>query len=189
MKRLALVSAVLVLVVACSSTDDSYGRRGGYGGPRDDGGGVYAANRPTPGGLDMLPPADWWHQPMLAAAVKLTPDQIASLDKIAQDNGSSDVSKLENDMTIAMRDLRTQLDAAQPASADIVAAGNRIRSLRDAMFDRQLQMLAAERTVLSLDQWQTLQQQLRERRQQRNNDYGPRRGGRGMGGRGRWPGY
>ena len=141
------------------------------------------------GGLDMLPPPDWWHQPVLADAVKLTADQMTALDKIAQDQGN-DVSRIETDLTIAARDLRTQLDAPQASAADIVTAGQRIRDLRNAMFDRQLQRLAAERAVLTLDQWHTLQQQMRERRQQRNSDYGPRRGGRGMGGgRGRWPGY
>lgn len=144
--------------------------------------------REASGPLDMLPPAEWWRQPMLADAVRLTPDQVSALDKIAQDQGN-DVSRIENDMTIAVRDLRTQLDARQPEAADIIAAGERIRALRDSMFDRQLNMLAAERTVLSLDQWHTLQQQLQDRRQQRQNDYGyPRRGRGPGGGRGRWPG-
>ena len=189
MKRLVIAVIVAVLVVACASNDYNeppYGRRGsGYRGD----GGTYAANRGgMAGALDMLPPPDWWHQPMLADAVKLTPDQVTALDKIAQDQGN-DTSRIETDMNIAVRDLRTQLDASAPATAGIVTAGQRIRDLRNAMFDGQLRQLAAERTVLTLDQWHTLQQQLQERRQQRNSDYGPRRGGRGMGGRGRWPGY
>jgi hypothetical protein len=191
MKRLSILMIVAALAVSCSSTDSDqpYGRRGGYGGPRGDDGAAVAANRPLAGNLDMLPPTDWWRQPMLADAVRVTPDQVAALEKISQDQGN-DVSRIESDMTIAVRDLRTQLDATQASSADIITAGQRIRALRDSMFDRQLNMLAAERTVLSVDQWHTLQQQLQDRRQQRQNDYGyPRRGGRGMGGRGRWPGY
>ena len=194
MKRLVIAAIVAVLVTACASNDYNeppYGRRGGGGGYGGDGGdgGTRATNRPMAGGLDMLPPPDWWHQPVLADAVKLTADQMTALDKIAQDQGN-DVSRIETDLTIAARDLRTQLDAPQANAADIVAAGQRIRDLRNAMFDRQLQLLAAERAVLTLDQWHALQQQMQERRQQRNSDYGPRRGGRGMGGgRGRWPGY
>jgi Spy/CpxP family protein refolding chaperone len=179
MKRLLLL-AVPLTVLACTTTNDD---RPVYQPSRRP-----PMARATDAALDMLPPPQWWHQPMLADAVRLTPDQTSSLDKIAQDQGN-DVARIETDMNVAMRDLKSQLDAAQPASADILAAGQRIRALRDSMFDRQLQLLAAERTVLSLDQWQTLQRQLQERRQERSNDYGPRRGGRGMGGRGRWPGY
>ena len=180
MKRLAVLALPLI-VLACTTTDND---RPVYQPSRRP-----AAARATDAALDMLPPPEWWRQPMLADAVRLTSDQVASLDQIARDQGN-DVSRIDTDMNVAMRDLRSQLDAAQPASADIIAAGQRIRALRDSMFDRQLQLLAAQRTVLSLDQWQTLQQQLQDRRQQRNNDYGPRRGGRGTGGgRGRWPGY
>jgi hypothetical protein len=190
MRRVAILAIFAVLVAGCASNgynEPPYGRRGGGGDGGD--GGTYAANRGgMAGALDMLPPPDWWHQPVLADAVKLTADQISALDKISQDQGN-DASRIETDMNIAVRDLRTQLDAPQAAAADIVTAGQRIRDLRNAMFDRQLQLLAAERAVLTLDQWHTLQQQLQERRQQRNTDYG-RRGGRGMGGgRGRWPGY
>lgn len=178
MKRLALL-AIPLLVLACSNNDDDVYR------PRTR---PAMTPRAEPAALDMLPPADWWRVPQIADAVRPTADQVASLEKIAQDHGN-DVSRIENDMTIAMRDLRTQLDAATPAQNDIIAAGTRIRDLRNAMFDRQLQMLAAERALLTRDQWQSLQQALRDRREQRN-EYGyPRRGGRGMGGRGRWPGY
>jgi Spy/CpxP family protein refolding chaperone len=178
MKRIAVFAAVAVVAVSCSSYDSDepvYSPRAA--------GGSFATN------LDMLlPPSDWWHQPMLADAVKLSADQMTALDKIAQDQGN-DVRRIENDMTIAVRDLRALLDSNQPSQNDIIAAGQRIRQMRDSLFDRQLQMLAAERTVLTRDQWQTLQDQLRERRQQRNREGYPRRGGRGMGGRGRWPGY
>ena len=136
-------------------------------------------------GLDMLPPADWWHQPMLADAVRLTADQITALDKIPAD----DSSRLERDMMVAMRDVRSVLDSKQPTNDDIVTAGQRVRALRDSLFDKQIALLSAERTILTQDQWQTLQQQLQDRRAQRRQDNGyPRRGGRGMGGRGRFPG-
>ncbi len=188
MKQLTIALLALVLA-ACAATDNDQpvysprsrppmdGSDGGFGGPR-----------PMAGGLDMLPPADWWHQPMIADAVRLSTDQMAALDKIYRDQGD-DIARLDRDMMVATRDIRTVLESNQPSTADIVAAGARLRSLRDTLFDKQVQMLAAERTILTQDQWQTLQQQLQQRRSQRDQNYGPRRGGRGMGGgRGRWPG-
>ena len=139
--------------------------------------------------LDLLPPADWWHQPSIAGAVNLTPDQYAALDKIAADQ-RDEVARMERDSTVGLRDLRQVLDSSQPSSADIMAAAQRLRALRDNLFDRQVRMLAAERQVLSLQQWETLQQQLQSVRSERGDRSGyPRRGGRGMGGRGRWPGF
>ncbi len=187
MKRFAIF-AVAALLVACSSTDSSEPAPSPRGRPPMDGDGSFAANRPVAGGLDMLPPAQWWHQPLIADAVKLTSDQMAALDKISNDQGD-EVARIDRDTMVAVRDLRQLLESNQPASADIVTAGQRLRDLRNSIFDRQLQMLAAERTVLTLDQWQTLQAQLQQRRT-RNQDNSPRRGGRGRtGGRGRWPGF
>ena len=174
MKHLPIL-ALTLLCVACATNNDQpvYS-------PRSDA-------RPVANALDMLPPADWWHQPMIADAVRLTADQIASLDKVANDQ--DDITRLDRDMNIAMRDVRSVLDSKQPSTADIVAAAQRVRTMRDTLFDRQIQLLAAERSILSQDQWQTLQQQLQNRREQRRQDNGyPRRGGRGMGGRGRFPG-
>jgi Spy/CpxP family protein refolding chaperone len=186
MKHLAI--AVLLFAAACSSSDNNQPVYSPRNRPPADGGGMPAANRPMAGGLDMLPPADWWHQPILVDAVKLTADQMAALDKVARDQ-ADEIARLERDSMVAVRDLRTSLESNQPVAGDIIAAGQRLRSLRDTLFDRQLQMLAAERQILSLDQWQTLQQQLQERRSQRNQDQGyPRRGRGGMGGRGRRPG-
>lgn len=185
MKRAATVLLTL-LCAACATNNDQpvYSPRNTP--PSGDA-------RPVAAGLDMLPPVDWWHQPMIADAVKLTADQIASLDKIANDQ--DDITRLDRDMMVAMRDVRAVLDSNQPSSSDIVAAGQRLRTLRDTLLDRQIQLLAAERTILSQDQWQTLQRQLQDRRSQRRQDSGyPRRrggrgmGGRGMGGRGRFPG-
>ena len=182
MKRLALVSIAALLAFSCSSTDTD---EPAYGPPPR---GDIVAARPMAGGLELLPPAQWWHQPMIAEAVKLTGDQMASLDKIDQ---SEEIERIDRDTVIAVRDLRQLLDSNQPAPEDIVAAGGRLRGLRDTMFDRQVKQLADERAILTQQQWQTLQAQLQERRTRRNQDGNyPRRGGRGMGGgRGRWPGF
>lgn len=182
MKRFALLA--IPLFVACTSTDDyrpsspqPQGGGGGYAGARAQ----HAAN--IDAALDMLPPAEWWRQPVFAEALRLKSEQVAALDKIAEDHGN-EVERIQMNMGAAIRDLRIQLDAEQAASADILAAGNRIRELRDSMFDKQLQTLAAERTVLTFDQWQMLQQQIQvQRQQQRNEGHGNWQGGRG-----RWPG-
>ena len=173
-----LVLALPVLVFACASNDNQqvYSPRGG-GSPDI---------RPVAYGLDLMPPSDWWHQPQIADAVRLTADQIASLDKIATDQ--DEITRLDRDMGISTRDLRAVLDSRAPTSADIVAAAQRIRTLRDTLLDRQIQLLATERTILSQDQWQALQQQLQNRREQRRQDNGYPRRGRMGGGRGRFPG-
>lgn len=181
MKRLAFL-ALAVLAVACSSSDSDqpYSPRGRMAGD----GGQFAASRPVAGGLDLLPPPQWWHEPLIAGPVNLTNDQIAALDKADQ---SDEIEKIGRDTVALTHDLREMLDSNQPGHDDIVASGERLRALRDSMFDRQIKMLADERTILTQQQWQTLQSQLQQRRTNQNQAY-PRRGGRGFGGGRRWPG-
>jgi len=123
---------------------------------------------------------------MIADAVRLTRDQIASLDKIA--SSQDDITRLDRDMMIAMRGR---------------AVGARFESTVDCRHRRGRPApphaprhaprstdpdAGSERTILSQDQWQTLQQQLQDRRSQRRQDNGyPAPRGRGMGGRGRFP--
>jgi Spy/CpxP family protein refolding chaperone len=179
MKLLPLLGCI-VLLSACATDNDQpiYSPRSG----------PPPMERPAAASsLDMLPPPDWWHQPMLADAVRLTSDQMTALDKISRDQ-ADDIARLDRDTLVAVRDVRIVLESNHPTSDDIVAAGQRLRALRDTLFDRQVEMLAAERAILSQEQWQALQQQLQDRRAQRRQDNGyPRRGGR-AGGRGRWPG-
>ncbi|HKB81553.1 MAG TPA: hypothetical protein VKH35_17725 [Thermoanaerobaculia bacterium] len=181
MKRFLFLSLAALLAFSCSTTDSD---ESSYGPARDE----TAAARPAAGGLELLPPAQWWHQPLLAEPLKLTAGQVQALDKADQ---SGEVQRIGNDTFVAARELRDLLDSSQPAPADIVAAGQRLRALRDSMFDRQVTMLAGERGIVTQEQWQTLQTELQQQRtrRNRNNDF-PRRGGRGMGGgRGRWPGF
>jgi len=183
MKRLALV--VIVAMVGCSSSDYDEGPRDrGYGGDRP------AMSRAGGGGmLDMMPPDDWWHDTRIAAAVNPTPDQIAKLDQIAKDHNADDVTRLTRDSEVAMRDLRATLDSDSPAANDIVTAATRVRTLRNDAFDKQIQLLAAERTVLTKQQWKSLQDAMHERpREGRRGCNGPR-GGFGGRGRGRGPGW
>ena len=142
-------------------------------------------------GLDAMPPADWWRDPKISVAVALSADQIASLDRIGHEQ-AEEIAKLERDSMVAARELRETFDASQPAAADIIAAGQRMRGIRDALFDRRVQMYASERTLLTQQQWQTLQQQIAANNRPDRGDRGTRggRGGRGGmgGGRGRFPG-
>jgi hypothetical protein len=140
----------------------------------------------------MMPPPEWWRDPRISVAVNLTPDQTATLDRLNHDQ-SEEIAKLERDSMMAMRDLRQTVASTQPAAADITAAGQRVRGVRDALFDHRVQLLADERTLLTQQQWNALQQAIADSRT-RDTDrptrggYGGRGGRGGMGGRGRFPG-
>lgn len=188
MKRLALL-VIVSMVVACSSSDYDDGPRRGRG---DWGGDAPAMVRTGGGGLlDMMPPDDWWHDTRIAGAVNPSPDQVAQLDQIAKNHSADDVTKLTRDSEVALRDLRSTLESEKPAETEITTTATRVRTLRNDLFDRQVQLLAAERSVLTKQQWTALQQAMHERpRDDRRGGYGGPRGGfGGRGGRGRgWPG-
>jgi Spy/CpxP family protein refolding chaperone len=171
MKRTAIALLVL-LAAACSSTYDDAPQRA----PR--------AQRTAAGALDMLPPDQWWRDPQIAGSVNLTSDQVSQLDNLSKTQGD-DAARLERDSMVAIRDLRTTLGTDKPSADDITNAASRIKQLRDALFDRQVQLLAAQRTLLTQQQWSALQTALQSEREERMNNRG--RGGYpgGMGGRGR----
>src|SRR3954467_15162231 len=146
MKRMRIAHALLLSLitltfVTCTSDTDDAGRR-----PRS-----YPADNPRAGGfqraggggasdgLDMMPPGDWWHDPQISVAVTLTTDQIASLDRISHEQ-SEEIAKLERDSMVAARELRDTVDSSQPAAGDITGAGQRVRGIRDALFDHRVQM-------------------------------------------------
>jgi hypothetical protein len=83
---------------------------------------------------------------------------------------------------VAVRDLRNALEAGKPATEDITSAGHRLRELRASLLDRQVALLAAERMVLDLQQWLTLQDQLQQQARPVNRGNAPGGRGRGMGG-------
>jgi hypothetical protein len=181
-RREHLLTLLLVLLVAaCSATnyDDDEPRSAPRRPMADDGG---TAQVQGMSGL-MLPPADWWRQAEIADRVKPTADQVTALDKLQTDQGD-EIEKLERDMSVAERDLRNVLESDKPASEAIVSAGQRIKTMRDDVFDRQLRLLAAERTILTREQWSSLQDAIRMSRRERNRNG---MGGRG-GGRGAYPG-
>lgn len=176
---LALLLVLLVAACSASNYDDDEPRSGPRRAMSDDGD---AAPMQVLGGL-MLPPADWWRQAEIANLVKPTADQVSALDKLQADQGD-EIMKLERDMSVAERDLRNVLESEKPASDAIVTAGQRIKSMRDDIFDRQLRFLAAQRTILTREQWSSLQDAIRMSRRDRNRNG---MGGRG-GGRGAYPG-
>ena len=194
MKRRLLVAAMAVVavslvVIACSSSDpyeqppQSYGRPSmGGGGSRGGFAAPNAGDQILGAGLDMLAEASWWRDPRVATEVAVTPEQVTALDKIESEH-ATEIARLLRDTQGTVRELRDALNA-EPANQDaIVAAGQRVRSMRDATLDHVVKMLAAERQLLSHQQWTALQTAVQERRQQRQQERGfGGRGGRGMGG-------
>jgi Spy/CpxP family protein refolding chaperone len=179
MRRFSFLHIAVVLA-ACSSSD--------YDNPRD--------RRPpmreprmrdsAPMLVELVPSDDWWRDHEIALPLNLSNEQFVSLDRIA-DEQRDEIARIQRDLPIATRDLRAALDADPASSADILQASQRIRNIRDSLFDRQTQMLAAERLVLTRQQWATLMDQLQKnRREERMNrqDGGYPRGGRGRGGDG-----
>lgn len=188
-----LVVAVIVVAIAACSSSDPYDNQPPNGRPRSTGeGGGFRGAAAAGGGagmLEVLPPPNWWRDDRIAAAVNLTPDQVAALDKISADQGD-DVARLIRDSQVAVRQLRDSLGLEQPKAEDITSAGQRLRTLRDDIFDRQLQMLTAERQLLSSRQWTALENELQNARTERQQNRGGYPGGRGRGGMGgRRPGW
>ena len=170
MKRFAVLACFLAFAACASSGYDDDDARMPERRPISD------DSMPAQGGGDaLLPPTDWWRQAEIADRVKPTADQVAALDKLQSEQGD-ELTKLERDLVIAMRDVRNALDSDKPTSDDIMAAGSRVRTMRDDIFGRQLRLLAAERTILTREQWSALQDAIRSRRRDRMRD--------GMGGRG-----
>lgn len=180
MKNAALFVLALTVAAGCATGDD----------PRDD---PRPARMPrnveAPAGLG-VPPANWWRDPQVSIAVKLSDAQFASLDAIDREH-AAEVARLRMEATAAERDVRLLLAAEHPTASDIVAAGQRVRTLRDQILDHELRMLADERALLTREQWTALQDALRDERR----DFGGRRGGFGGGrgggrrGGGRRPGF
>ncbi|HSP13587.1 MAG TPA: hypothetical protein VLV78_02415 [Thermoanaerobaculia bacterium] len=183
---------ILVLALfGCATYDtpqDEPPARGGRGGGYQRA----AARDLGPMLLEIVPDDTWWRDLRLAEPLNLTNDQLQALDKIAADQ-RDEIARLERDLPIATRDFRDALLIDPAVQADITSAAQRVRSIRDSIFDRQAQMIADERLILTKQQWSKLLDELQARRDERmnRNEGGYPRGGRGgypRGGRGRpWP--
>jgi len=172
MKKISLV-LLMAVFAACASTDDDAPPP-----DRRPEGGRRMPMRAQAGALDLLPPANWWHDPQVAAAVHLNEQQFKSLDDLGNAH-TAEIETLRGDARNAERDLRLMLDAEHPTADDLVAAGSKLRTLRDQITDHELRLLADERALLTREQWTSLQSALRDGR----DDFRDRRGGYG-GGRG-----
>src|SRR5438874_3682538 len=138
MKKVVLALLIAALVTACATSDDErqprYPQRGGGRQPMRD-----AA--PQSGSLGLLPPPNWWHDPQISTAVKLSDAQFTALDAIAKDH-QTEMDKLRMDTTAAERDLRLLLTADRPTAGDIVTAGERVKTDRGQMIEHEVRMLA-----------------------------------------------
>ena len=181
MKRIGLALLTAVVLVSCASSDDEpqprYPRRGGGGGPMRE-------PAAQDGLLGLLPPPNWWHDPQISTAVKLSDSQFTALDAIARDH-QPDMDRLRMDTTAAERDLRLLLAADKPEASDILTAGRRVKSDRDQLLDHEVRMLADERALLTMQQWTSLEDALRSER----DDFRDNRGGYGRSGGGRRGGW
>ena len=174
MKR-SLLTLLIIAATACSTTDDDYAppRRDM---PRRDSSARIAAA----GGLvELLPPEQWWHDPQISVGVNLSNDQMRSLDEISAKQ-QPEIERLRDDSRAIVRDLRSALEEER---GDVIAAGQRIRKVRDELFDREVAYLAAQRAVLTREQWTALQNALQEQRQEQRFNRRDRSPG-GFGGRG-----
>jgi hypothetical protein len=192
MKRTLAALSLLTLVVAgCTSDMDDRRPPQGYPGGGEERGGFARVRAEGGDGLEMMPPSDWWRDPRISVAVNLTSDQVSSLDRMSNEQ-SAEIAKLERDSMVAARDLRQMIESTQPSAADITGAGQRLRGIRDALFDRRVQLLASERTLLTQQQWTALQEAMSASRNRDTNRPNRGYGGRGRGGvgggRGRFPG-
>ena len=197
MKRIGLLLLTTLVLASCATSDDEPqpqapqrggGRRGTGGGYGGSYGGEMREGGPQAGILGLLPPPNWWHDPQISTAVKLSDSQFTALDAIAKDH-TAEIDKLRMESTAAERDLRLLLTADKPTADDIVSAGKRVRTDRDQMLDHELRMLADERALLTKEQWTALQTALQSGRDdfRRDRGYGP--GGRRGGWGGRRPGF
>ena len=189
--RAALVPLAAVLLLAACASDAPPNRD--VPSPM-----IQPSEEPRSRAEAMFPPANWWHLDDFTKSVALQGEQARSLDTLQVDQGA-EIARLERDLMLAVRDVRTALDDPQPADDQIASSSERLRQLRDSLFSRQLTMLAAERKILTADQWRALEDAMQARtrrrpdgagRGQRPGGMGGRGGGRrgGMGGGGRFPG-
>lgn len=185
MKHRAAALLLLVFAIGCASSDDdpmnaprAGGRRGGWGG-----GSAGQFQRPdaNDGGIGILAD-DWWHDPQISAAVNLSADQYKRLTDLGTKQ-SAERERLSQESANAMRDFRLMLDAENPTEADLEAAGKRLRDARDRVIAQQVENASEQRLILTKQQWQALQDAMREQRRNRRDEMGGRGGNRGgMGG-------
>ena len=126
-----------------------------------------------PGGLGGGPMGPlggrWWKQSEIVQELGLTQQQIAQIETIFQSNMAPLKQSMQG-LHQQEEQLRTLLNADQPVPAQVNAQIDQIAQSRAALEKSHAQMLLAIRGVLTVDQWQKLQQkqeQFREKMQER----------------------
>lgn len=103
-------------------------------------------------------PSSWWRDARLAEPLALSSDQYQRLEALSGEQ--EEIDRLEEDAQRATRELHDALQAKSATSPGILAAGKRVRELRDTLLDRQIALLAAQREILTDAQWAALQDAL-----------------------------
>lgn len=185
MRIVACLALLAALVSGCSSAN-SDGRdstsRGEYGR-----GGVRGSGEPMQGGaLGMLPASNWWHDSAMTANLQLSADQFAKLDALVADEDN--VERLRRDSMAATREFRASVDSMSGAAAgsDDPLSGTirRMEAIRGELLDHEVRLLVAERSILTSQQWTTLQEAMQQQRNGDRDGGGRRNGAGGRGGMG-----
>lgn len=169
-RHVLLLVVTIPLVISCTSSDPA---------PRY--GGMPPAQGTSIAGLDLTLPGIWWHDSQVASALNLTGEQLQRLDAIQPQQ--EEVARLERDLMMAVREIRTAIESRNATAPLIVSAAGHFRELQQLLIGQQIEALAAQREVLTAEQWGTLQRELAEQRRPRRPEGGP--GGPGRGGPGR----
>lgn len=167
--RLLLV--VIPLLISCTSSDPA---------PRH--GSMPPAQGASIAGLDLTLPGVWWRDSQVAGSLSLTGEQLQRLDTLQPQQ--EEVARLERNLMIAAREIRTALESRNATAALIVSASGHFRELQQSLIGKQIETLAAQREILTAEQWGMLQRVLAEQRRPRRpeGEFGP--GGPGRGGPG-----
>jgi hypothetical protein len=148
MKRFALLP--IVLIIGCATYDPYEPRR-----PQPQ----LRGETPLDAGVDVLPPPRWWRDYRIAEPLKLSEEQEKQLDALETEE-PPDLHRLRREAMLAARELESAFDADSPSTAEIVEAGDRLRKTREELLGLEIKRVAAERAVLTRDQWRRLQQEL-----------------------------
>ena len=149
MKRFALLA--IVFLAACATYDHDPAR------PRPQ----LRGETPLDAGMDVLPPPRWWRDYRLAEPINLSEEQERRLDDLDKQEPDA-LHRLRREAMLIARELENALDADPPSESEIVAAGEKLRTTREQLLDLEVRRVAAERAVLTREQWRRLQQGLHE---------------------------
>ena len=97
----------------------------------------------------------WWKNPEIAQKLHLSDEQVQKLDKLAEDHQLQEIdlrADLEKQETI----LHSQMESNTPDEARILAQVDKVSQARGALAKSRVELVLAERRILSVEQAQTL---------------------------------